>query len=168
MDCRLAGNGANVANACDNGALPGTHCYATGTWVCSADKLSQGCNAETCAGNFAYCPKPESAGGCNGVDDDCNGVVDDCVAYAADSCCASVCPACNPTCRTIYYPLPRVKLLRNLPRLAQIIDIPPIHQGFACHRCHKIRFFSRLPAEAWPVIDDLAVDFAAADVDQRH
>ena len=47
-----------------------------------------------------------------------------------------ICPACGRTCRTIYFPLPRLNLLdlvdpaqrispSPLPRLAQIIDIPP-------------------------------------------
>src|SRR5579883_2457568 len=88
------GKGGRNAVACNNGALAGTHCYASGVYVCSADQLSEACNAQTCAQNSALCPTAESAGGCNGVDDDCNGVVDDCTPFVANSCCASKCPPC--------------------------------------------------------------------------
>jgi hypothetical protein len=76
------------ARSCDNGATPGTHCYATGTYVCSADQLSETCGAPTCQSNSALCPTSESPGGCNGIDDDCNGVVDDCTPNVARSCCS--------------------------------------------------------------------------------
>src|SRR5581483_8691119 len=82
------------ANTCNNGALAGTHCFASGTFVCSADTLSEVCSAQTCATNAALCPVAET---CNGQDDDCNGVIDDCTPFVPGSCCASACPACNPT-----------------------------------------------------------------------
>jgi hypothetical protein len=93
-------NGAGCTNphpakTCDNGALAGTHCFATGTFVCSADTLSEQCNAPTCATNAALCPTAET---CNGLDDDCNGVIDDCTAFVPGSCCTSCTPqpeTCN-------------------------------------------------------------------------
>jgi DNA-binding NarL/FixJ family response regulator len=62
-----------------------------------------------------------------------------------------LCPHCQKTCRTIYYPLPPMNLLstKDIPRLAQIIDIPRKIDGFACRRCHRVKFFSRLQSEAW-------------------
>jgi hypothetical protein len=85
------------ANACNNGQLNGTHCYATGVFVCSADHLSEVCNAPTCATTPSLCATSEKAGGCNGIDDDCNGVVDDCTPFVANSCTCNNCPACNLT-----------------------------------------------------------------------
>jgi hypothetical protein len=82
------------AKTCDNGQLAGTHCIATGSFVCSVDQLSEVCNAPTCATNAALCPVAET---CNGLDDDCNGVIDDCTPFVPNSCCISACPACNPT-----------------------------------------------------------------------
>jgi hypothetical protein len=76
------------AKACSNRAVPGTHCYATGVYVCSADQLSEVCSAATCATVPSLCPTSEAAGGCNGGDDDCNGVIDDCAAGVANSCCS--------------------------------------------------------------------------------
>ena len=95
-----AANGCTVraANACNNGALAGTHCFAAGTFKCSVDQLSQVCSANTCATTPALCPTAESAGSptkCNGLDDDCNGVIDDCTPFVANSCCISSCPACK-------------------------------------------------------------------------
>jgi hypothetical protein len=90
----VCSNKGQAAKSCDNGKLPGTHCYATGTYVCSADQLSEVCSAPSCASNAALCPTTEAAGGCNGIDDDCNGVIDDCTPFVANSCCASKCPAC--------------------------------------------------------------------------
>jgi hypothetical protein len=81
-----------AADTCTNGALAGTKCYATGTYVCSTDELSQVCNAPTCsAARPDLCPTMET---CNGQDDDCNGVVDDCTPFVAGSCCTTNCPAC--------------------------------------------------------------------------
>ena len=79
-----------------------------------------------------------------------------------------LCPVCGKTCRTIYLPLRRLNLLDlsdptakrtspraprapgPLPRLAQVIEIPQRVTGFACQRCHRVRFFSRTRlAEAW-------------------
>ncbi len=108
-DVAVTGAGCSnphAANSCDNGALPGTHCFATGSYQCSSDQLSEVCGAPTCSGNpedpanptYAICARAENMHGCNGLDDDCNGVVDDCTPFVAGSCCASVvCPACNPT-----------------------------------------------------------------------
>jgi hypothetical protein len=76
-----------AAIACNNGALVGTHCYATGVVVCSADQLSQRCGAPSCPTTPALCPTSEAPAGCNDVDDDCNGVVDDCTPLVAGSCC---------------------------------------------------------------------------------
>jgi hypothetical protein len=92
-------NGAGCSNphaakTCNNGQLPGTHCFATGTFVCSADQLSEVCNSPTCASMASLCPTAET---CNGQDDDCNGVVDDCTPFVPNSCCTGKCPACNPT-----------------------------------------------------------------------
>jgi len=84
----------HAANTCNNGALPGTKCFAAGTYVCSADQLSQVCSAGTCATNAALCATAET---CNGTDDDCNGVIDDCTPFVAGSCCTGSCPACNTT-----------------------------------------------------------------------
>jgi hypothetical protein len=80
------------AKSCDNGAIPGTHCYGTGTYVCSSDQRSEVCSAPTCATNSALCPTVET---CNGVDDDCNGVIDDCTPFSKGSCCTS-CPNPQP------------------------------------------------------------------------
>jgi hypothetical protein len=92
-------NGPRAARTCDNGAIPGTHCFATGSFVCSADQRSQVCSAATCSGapGDPLCPTAETASGCNMIDDDCNGVVDDCTPFVAGSCCTSMCPTCNPT-----------------------------------------------------------------------
>lgn len=70
-----------------------------------------------------------------------------------------LCPACGRTCRTIYYPLPQLNLLDLRPltghrrgvdvrKLEQLIDIPRSIDGFACRRCHRVKFFSRLQPEA--------------------
>jgi len=90
-------NKGRAAKACDNGQLPGTHCYAAGLYVCSADQLSETCSANTCATTPALCPIGENAvsgNKCNGIDDDCNGVIDDCTPFVANSCCTSACPPC--------------------------------------------------------------------------
>src|SRR5262249_47352003 len=87
-------NGPRAARTCDNGKIPGTHCFATGTFVCSSDQLSEVCSAPTCATMASLCPTAET---CNGQDDDCNGVVDDCTPFVPNSCCTNPCPACNPT-----------------------------------------------------------------------
>ena len=84
-----------AAKTCDNGALPGTHCYAAGVYVCSNDQLSEVCSAKTCAQDATLCPTAEAMGACNNVDDDCNGVVDDCTPFVNGSCCLNKCPACN-------------------------------------------------------------------------
>jgi DNA-binding NarL/FixJ family response regulator len=88
-----------------------------------------------------------------------------------------LCPVCGKTCRTIYLPAPPINLLHDVPRLARMIDVPPIlplpvreragvrgtpvdtddprarerlrAQVFACRRCHQVKFFSRLSSEAW-------------------
>ncbi len=60
-----------------------------------------------------------------------------------------ICPRCHRTCRTIYLPLPRINLLTNLPPLAQINNIPAYADGFACHRCHRVKFFSRTRNDSW-------------------
>src|SRR5207253_321188 len=73
------------AKSCDNGQLAGTHCYATGVFVCSNDQLSEVCSAQTCAQNLALCSVAENT--CNNTVDDCNGVVDDCTPFVAGSCC---------------------------------------------------------------------------------
>ena len=89
-DVAVSGPGcanSHAANACNNHAVTGTHCFATGVYTCSSDQLSEVCNAPTCATNLALCPTAESAGGCNGIDDDCNGVIDDCTPNVANSCC---------------------------------------------------------------------------------
>src|SRR5205823_1867941 len=80
-------NNPRAAKTCDNGQLAGTHCYATGVFVCSVDQLSEVCSAQTCAQNAALCATAENATGCNKIDDDCNGVIDDCTPYVANSCC---------------------------------------------------------------------------------
>jgi len=86
-------DGSRNAKTCDNGQLAGTHCFASGAFVCSQDQLSEVCNAPTCATNTALCPTKEV---CDGKDDDCNGVIDDCTPFVAGSCC-TLCPACNKT-----------------------------------------------------------------------
>src|SRR5687767_6174200 len=61
-----------------------------------------------------------------------------------------LCPACGKRCRTIFLPLPPVNLLaREQPRLAQIVDIPRRLDGFACVRCHRVRYFSRIDRNGW-------------------
>jgi DNA-binding CsgD family transcriptional regulator len=60
-----------------------------------------------------------------------------------------VCPVCGKTCRTIYFALPRINLLRDVPRLAQVIDIPKLTEGLACVGCHGIRYMSRAMSQAW-------------------
>jgi hypothetical protein len=92
-------NGAGCSNphaakTCNNGQLPGTHCFGTGSFVCSTDQLSEVCSAPTCATMPSLCPTVET---CNGQDDDCNGVIDDCTPFVPNSCCTNKCPACNPT-----------------------------------------------------------------------
>jgi hypothetical protein len=69
----------HAAASCNNGQPATSGCYRTGTYVCSADQLSEVCNAPP--------PPTEAAGGCNFVDDDCNGIVDDCTPGVAGSCC---------------------------------------------------------------------------------
>jgi hypothetical protein len=94
-DVAVTGAGCSnprTAKSCDNGQLPGTKCYATGSYVCAANGLSEVCSAQTCATNPALCATAET---CNGQDDDCNGVVDDCTPFVPNSCCLSVCPLCN-------------------------------------------------------------------------
>jgi hypothetical protein len=108
-DVAVTGAGCNNprgAKTCNNGALAGTHCFASGSFQCSSDGLSEVCSAPTCTGdpedtanpNYAICARQETMHGCNGLDDDCNGVVDDCTPFVPNSCCSStMCPACNPT-----------------------------------------------------------------------
>jgi hypothetical protein len=81
-----------AAKSCDNGALPGTRCFATGAFVCATDQASEVCSAPSCATDSTYCPTNEK---CDGIDDDCDGVIDDCVPFVPGSCCAGQCPACN-------------------------------------------------------------------------
>jgi len=40
----------HAAKVCSNGGLAGTHCLASGVFVCSADQLSQMCSAPVCHG----------------------------------------------------------------------------------------------------------------------
>src|SRR6185436_5474674 len=92
-----------------------------------------------------------------------------------------LCPVCGKPCRKVYLPLPPLKILHDVPRLAQIIDIPPylplpsrerIEERvkressnrapsdqprqrstiFACYRCHQIARFSRVNRDMWNVI----------------
>ena len=94
-------DGSRGAKSCNNGALAGTHCYATGSFVCSTDGSSETCSAPKCpyacpgdpnCASNPYCAVAET---CNGIDDDCNGVVDDCTPFVPGSCCKNNCPACN-------------------------------------------------------------------------
>lgn len=63
-----------------------------------------------------------------------------------------VCPGCRREVRTIFYPLP----VTNLPEFFGIdpakteFDAP--HRPppcFACVRCHRVRYFSRLDSDSW-------------------
>jgi DNA-binding CsgD family transcriptional regulator len=73
---------------------------------------------------------------------------------------AWLCPICGKTCRTIYLPVRRLNLLdlrdpndraarSKPPKLADIVEIPRAIQRFACARCHRVKFFTRVANEAW-------------------
>ncbi len=80
------------------------------------------------------------------------------------------CPVCERTCRIIYFPLQRMNLLRGLrhiaamPRLAEIVDIPPLVSsdapggGFACARCHQITYLNRKWESAWNTLVSYLTD----------
>src|SRR5262249_22777452 len=56
------------AKSCDNGALAGTHCFASGSFQCAADGLSEVCSAPSCDTDPTLCPSAET---CDGIDNDC-------------------------------------------------------------------------------------------------
>jgi DNA-binding CsgD family transcriptional regulator len=66
-----------------------------------------------------------------------------------------ICPECGRTCRRVYCPFPPAgiaPLIWPVPRLAQIIDVPPVLKGearFACVRCHRVRYPPKGAAAAW-------------------
>ena len=61
-----------------------------------------------------------------------------------------LCPSCGKTCRTLYCPAPPIHLLARVqPRIAQCVDIPRQLTGFACARCHRVRFMSRAAPDTW-------------------
>jgi formylglycine-generating enzyme required for sulfatase activity len=87
-------DGSRAPGTCDNGAVKGTTCYATGVFVCSGDGLSEVCNAPKCdAQHPELCPNAETCN--NGRDDDCDGVIDDCNPGVQGSCPPCTCPACK-------------------------------------------------------------------------
>jgi DNA-binding NarL/FixJ family response regulator len=63
-----------------------------------------------------------------------------------------LCPKCGRPCATLYLPIRRHNLLADfggkfaLPAKHQPPSVAP---RFACHRCHRVRFFSRLSTEFW-------------------
>ena len=66
-----------------------------------------------------------------------------------------VCPACGKTCRTIYCPAPRVRLVWDVPALARVIDIVPPRggiEGFACVRCHRVQYLTSTTAQCWNIV----------------
>jgi DNA-binding CsgD family transcriptional regulator len=68
-----------------------------------------------------------------------------------------LCPGCARLVRTIYYPLPPInllagetrRLLQKLPRTRDLDAEPQPMPCFACCRCHRIRYFSRLGKDSW-------------------
>ncbi len=60
------------------------------------------------------------------------------------------CPNCQKTCRTLYYPVAPINLLaHSQPKIAQMIDIPRKLKGFACAKCHRVRFNSTISKDYW-------------------
>lgn len=62
------------------------------------------------------------------------------------------CPGCEKLVRTLYFPLPRptLSLAFNLHPVSH--DLHPLPQNlptFACHTCHRVRFFSRTCRDSW-------------------
>jgi DNA-binding CsgD family transcriptional regulator len=60
------------------------------------------------------------------------------------------CPVCGKTCRTVYYALPPINMLRNEPGVArQPVTIQRLVEGLACLRCHGVQSQTLPDRNAW-------------------
>src|SRR4030095_16505232 len=62
-----------------------------------------------------------------------------------------MCPGCTRKVRTVYYPLPPITLTEFYgidPAVIDADEAPKPLPCFACHRCHDVRFFSRVDSDA--------------------
>jgi DNA-binding NarL/FixJ family response regulator len=61
-----------------------------------------------------------------------------------------LCPVCQARCRKVYYPLPVVSLINeNVPKIARLVEIRRQVNGFACAKCHGVRWHTSLGSDAW-------------------
>jgi DNA-binding CsgD family transcriptional regulator len=67
-----------------------------------------------------------------------------------------ICPVCGRTCRKVVCPFPPelAACVWPVPRLAEIIEVPPVlagaeGHGFACVTCHRVSYRPMRAGEAW-------------------
>jgi len=63
-----------------------------------------------------------------------------------------ICPGCAEPRRTLFFPLPRVyayKLLKREAPPGEIDGMPEPSPSLACHRCHKVLYFTSTSAKFW-------------------